>query len=239
MGRGTRDERVSRGRPPQSRPRRVNKILSKTLTHPKPETTLTMTYGVVRYTVGRREIVSPGIRKFEAAAKLARKYMADPTRSDRELYVVVERPSYSRIPVGIPPHQTVPVTEHEVDQPLQPEHETRYAVVTVRPPFHVVLQDGMPSIAAAWEVARQYFRTNRYNDVLYFVERHGLAIAVSDTPYVRAEPLEEDASDKYPWEVSDALGDMSLLSRPGGELGLGTPAQWGKGRRRRFIHRAR
>lgn len=237
MVRGTRDEREPRGRSPRSRTKEEARLLQKTLTHPKPEATLKRplkgTYGVVRYTAGKREIVSHGMREIEEAVRLARKFMDDPTRKNRELYVAVERPSHNRIPVGIPPHKTKFVKKHQVHRPHGPNRGTVYAVSRVQPPYHVVLLDGLPSIAEAWEAARPYVRRSMDNDVLYFIERRGLAIAVSDTLYVPADFLKEEEDDKYPWELKEARGDMSLLSRQDDELGLGIPAQWGKGRRNR------
>lgn len=237
MDGGVRDKRETIAPSRRKRTKQEEHLLRSTLTHPTPSATpkrpLKGAHGVVRYTVGRREIVSHGMREIEEAVWLASKFMADPTRSNSELYVAVERPSYHRIPVGIPPHKMMPVKKHEVHRPRGPNRGNEFAVSRVQSPYHVVLLDGLPTLAEAWEAARPYVRRSMHNDVLYFIERRGLAIAVSDTPYVPAGFLQEDEDDKYPWELKEAHGDMSLLSRQSDELGLGIPAQWGKGRHNR------
>lgn len=234
MDRGIPDEREPNIAAPRSRSKQENHSQRRILTHLTPPATpkrpFKGTYGVVRYTAGRREIVGDGMREIEEAVRLARKFMADPTRRDREFYVAVKRPAHNRIPAGIPPHKTRFIKKHKVHHH---RHGSGYAVSHVQPPYHVVLLDNLPSFAEAWEAARQYLRASIHDDVLYFVERRGLAIAVSDTPYVPADLPEEEEDEKYPWELKEAHGDMSLLSRHGDEVGLGIPAQWGKGRRNR------
>jgi hypothetical protein len=187
-------------------------------------------YSVVRYVEGRREIVSHGFRDADEAASLARRFMEDPDRRNRDLFVAVEYASHSGIPSGAPPHKPMPIKKRKV---RRKKYQSGYIVSRVQPPHYVVIASGLPTFEAAWEEARPRVRANIHDDVLYFVEWRGLAIAVSDTPYSPADLPEEDEDDKYPWELEDWHGDMSLLARYGDELGLGIPAQWGKGRRSR------
>lgn len=186
---------------------------------------------VVRYSAGHREIVSRGFRDPNDATKLALSFIHDPVRKDRELYVVVEYAMSAKIPVGIPPHKTTRV-KRRYAHPKR--HLAGYVVARVKPPEHEVITESLATLEETWEAARPCVRMNTHDDVLYIVERRGLALPVTDAPYTPADlRAEEEDGEKYPWELEDRRGDMSLITHRSDELGLGAPAQFGKGRRSR------
>ena len=76
-------------------------------------------------------------------------------------------------------------------------------------------------------------------DVTYEVEYRVPAVPAAPKPAQRKAKRSAPKSNPRPprphhdWEIEDRRGDLSLLVRNEEELGLGIPAQWGKGRRNR------
>lgn len=160
------------------------------------------------------------------------------------------QPSSTRMPPQ-PERRATPARQ----QPSVPEppQGTRYYVVRVGAKGRFPVKGGFRSLDDACQYALALQKQTSDVGVTYEVEYHGPAVPAApkaaqpkpQRPAPKVGPQRKRRSSsprranprppwpRHDWEVEDRHGDLSLLDRTEEELGLGIPAQWGKGRRNR------
>lgn len=100
----------------------------------------------------------------------------------------------------------------------KPNEIVYYQVDRVELGAHHTIRSGFPTEHEARDFIRRWKRKNH-------APHTRLAIV--------ARRVSAGSGRRHDWEVEDRRTDASLVVRPEEELGLGIPAQWGKGRRSR------
>ncbi len=150
---------------------------------------------------------------------------------------------------GLAREPTAPKPGAASNAPQQEAPRGKYCVVREVKGVRLTLVTNLESKVEAQEFIARRKKYERDQEAVYIiVERSSHASSrkgkqppvgrrarfLRGAPRLRGEVVGSKRERKRPdWEVEDRRSDVSLVARPVEELGLGIPAQWGKGRKSR------